>query len=186
MFAPFSAKTYRCIIFAIWYRTFLGNIIHLFPITLIFASTKDRHMFLSQAERTHNLVHAWTFSSTWMHSVSRNIMMWIILIGSSRGHGRLQEKQRDFQVFLEETKHTTIGFTGGNFYYINRHYIVTVRPDKIARTAMIWTNHHFLADQLYSFLKFKIKTWTKTKWNYLYQLFLIFIKIFYLFFSVLH
>ncbi|XP_055331931.1 uncharacterized protein LOC129583913 [Paramacrobiotus metropolitanus] len=57
----------------------------------------------NEGEKTHNLVHVLTISSAWLH----------------------QEKHRDMHVFLEETKHSTTAFTGGNFYYINRHYIVT-------------------------------------------------------------
>ncbi|OQV18290.1 hypothetical protein BV898_07685 [Hypsibius exemplaris] len=57
----------------------------------------------SESEKTHALVHALTFPWT----------------------GVCHEKMADFAVFLEESRHTIIGFTGRKFYYVNRAYLVT-------------------------------------------------------------
>ncbi|OQV18288.1 hypothetical protein BV898_07684 [Hypsibius exemplaris] len=56
-----------------------------------------------EGERTHYLIHALTFSSATL----------------------FQNKMEDLTVFLSETKISSIAFTGGHFYPINRHYIVT-------------------------------------------------------------
>ncbi|XP_055332196.1 uncharacterized protein LOC129584115 [Paramacrobiotus metropolitanus] len=77
-----------------------------------------------EAERSHQLVHSLTFASPKL----------------------FKERFDDIRTFLNELRGHTLVFTGGHFYYLNRHYIVTC----VALTASYLTILSEILDRYYS------------------------------------
>ncbi|GAU97421.1 hypothetical protein RvY_08723 [Ramazzottius varieornatus] len=80
-----------------------------------------------EAERTHAIVHTLSFTSPPNLEVRNKVLsisktMNLILNAPLL----LQQSFNDLQIFLAETKDGShLAFTGGNFYCVNRHYVVT-------------------------------------------------------------